>query len=60
MVYPERSDIVPCAVQQDLIAIHSKWNSLHLPTPNSQPIPLPPFSHLVVILILMSKPIYIY
>ena len=35
-------DIVPSAIQQDLIAIHSKGNSLHLLTPNSQSIPLPP------------------
>ena len=35
-------DIVPCATQQDLIAYPSKCCSLHLLTPNSQSIPLPP------------------
>ena len=33
--------IVPCSVQQDLLLIHSEWNNLHLPTPNSPSIPLP-------------------
>ena len=41
MVCPKRLDIVPCAIQQDLIVIHSKCNTLHPPTPNSQSIPLP-------------------
>ena len=42
MVYPKGLDIVPCAVQQDLIA--SKCTTLHLLAPNSQfiPLPLPP------------------
>ena len=34
--------IVPCAIQQDLNAFHSKGNILHLLTPNSQSIPLSP------------------
>ena len=35
MVYPRRLDIVPCAVQYTLLSIHSKYNSLHISTPNS-------------------------
>ena len=42
MVYPRRLDIVPCAIYRTLLFIHSKCNSLHLPTPNSQFIPFPP------------------
>ena len=34
-------DIFPCAIQQISLLIHSKCNSLHLLTPNSQSIPLP-------------------
>ena len=41
MVYPRRLDKVLCAIQGTLLIIHSKCNSLHLPTPNSQSIPLP-------------------
>ena len=37
MVYPRRLVIIPCA-----LLVHSKRNSLHLLTPNSQSIPLPP------------------
>ena len=42
MLHHKWLDIVPSATQQDLIAIHSKGNSLHLLTPNSQSILLPP------------------
>ena len=35
-------DIVPCAIQQILLFIHSKCDNLHLLTPSSQNIPLPP------------------
>ena len=41
MVYPRRLDIVPCAISRTLLFIHSKCNSLHLSTPNSQSIPHP-------------------
>ena len=43
-------NIVSSAIQQDIIAYHPKCNSLHLPTPSSQPIPLlppPPLQPLV-------------
>ena len=30
MVYHKRLDIVPCAIQQDLVLTHSKCNSVHL------------------------------
>ena len=39
---PSCLDIVPSAVQQNLIVHHSKGDSLHLLTPDSQSIPLPP------------------
>ena len=39
---PTRLDRVPCAVQQDLVAYHSKYNHLNLLTPNSQSLLLPP------------------
>ena len=39
MLHHNWLDIVPSTIQQDLI--HSKGNSLHLLTPDSQPIPLP-------------------
>ena len=42
MFHHERLDTFPCAVQQDLIAYLSKCNSLHLLTPDSQALPLPP------------------
>ena len=35
-------DIVPCALQQDLMLILSKSSSSHLSIPNSQSIPFPP------------------
>ena len=41
MVYPRRLDIVPCAIELNLVFIHSKCNILHLLTPNSQSIPPP-------------------
>ena len=40
MVCP-RLDIVLCAIHRTLLSTHSKCNSWHLLTPNSQPIPLP-------------------
>ena len=42
VVYPRKLDIVPWLYSRTLLFIHSKCNSLHLPTPNSQSIPLPP------------------
>ena len=42
MLYPKRMDIVPCAYSRTSLLIHSICNSLHLLTPNTQPIPLPP------------------
>ena len=44
MVYHRMFSIVLCAVQQDLVSIHSKFNNLHLTTPNSQFILLPPLT----------------
>ena len=41
MFYPKRLAPVPC-----VLFIHSKCNSLHLPTPNSLSIPLLPLSPL--------------
>ena len=35
MVYPRRFDIVPCAIYRRTLFFHSKYNSLHLLTPNS-------------------------
>ena len=49
MVYPKRLDRVPCIPRPSLL-IHSKCNSLHLLTPNSQSIPLPPRLSLMSIL----------
>ena len=46
MFYLKKLDIVPCAVQYDLLLIHSKCNSLHLLTPNIQSIPFLPFTPL--------------
>ena len=40
-------NIVPCAIRT-LLFTHSKCNSLHLPTPNSQSIALPPSSPLEI------------
>ena len=40
ILYPKRWDIVPCG--RTSLLIHSKCNSLHLPTPNSPPTILPP------------------
>ena len=40
MVYYKIWSTVPCAIQWDLLFTHSKCNSLHLPTPNSQYTPL--------------------
>ena len=34
-------NIVPCVITETCFLIHSKCNSLHLPTPNSQSISLP-------------------
>ena len=34
-------DIVACAIHRTPLCIHCKYNSLHLPTPNSPSIPLP-------------------
>ena len=42
MFCPKRFDIVPCAVHRTSLLIHSKYKSLHLPTPNFQSIPLLP------------------
>ena len=41
MVYSRRLDRVPALCRRTLLFIHSKCNSLHLPTPNLQSIPLP-------------------
>ena len=41
MFYHRILNIVPCAIHENLLSIHSKHNSLYLPTPNSQFIPLP-------------------
>ena len=41
MVYSMRLDIVPALCRRTLLFIHSKCNSLHLPAPNFQSIPLP-------------------
>ena len=40
MVYHRIVNIVSCAIQQDLVFIHSLYTSLHLLIPNSQSIPL--------------------
>ena len=37
MVYHKMLNMVPCAVGQDMLFIHSGHNSLHLLVPNSQP-----------------------
>ena len=42
MVYHRILSIVSCAMNRTLLFIHSKCTSLHLPTPNSQFILLPP------------------
>ena len=42
MLHHKWLDIVPSAIQQDSLPIHSEGNSLHLLTPDSQSIPLPP------------------
>ena len=42
MFYPNRLNILPCAVHKISLLIHSKYNTLHLLTPNSQSIPIPP------------------
>lgn len=41
MLYPKRSDIVPCIYNRTPLLIHSEWNSSHLLIPNSQPNPFP-------------------
>ena len=41
MIYHKRLDIVPCAMQQDLVAYPFECSSLYLLTPNSQYILLP-------------------
>ena len=47
MFYPKKLDIVPCAIYSGIsLLIHSKCNSLHLSTPNSPFIQLPPSSPL--------------
>ena len=42
MAHQKCLDIVPCAIQQDLIAHPFQMQRLHLSTPNAQSIPLPP------------------
>ena len=42
MFYPKRLNIVPCAISRNPLLVHSKCNSLRLPTLNSQSIPFPP------------------
>ena len=42
MVNPQRLDVVPCAVQQDLVANPSDCNGWHRLMPHSQSTPLPP------------------
>ena len=37
IVYHKILDMVPCAIGQDMLFIHSRHNSLHLLIPNSQP-----------------------
>ena len=44
MVYHKILNIFPCAIQQDLVVIHSTYNSMYLLISNSQSIPPP--SHL--------------
>ena len=57
MFYPNRLDIVSCA--RTSLLTHSKIKSLHLLTPNSLTIPLPPPSSLVTTsLFFMWKEIY--
>ena len=45
MVYPRMLTIFPCALQWDLVVIQSVCDSLRLPTPDSQSVPLPPFGN---------------
>ena len=42
MVCPRRLDIVLCVYSSTLLMIHSKCNRLHVLTPNTKSIPLPP------------------
>ena len=42
MVYRRILNIVPCAIQKDLVSYHSIYNSLYLLAPNSQSNPPPP------------------
>ena len=40
--YPKRLSIFPWLLSRTSLLIHSKYNSLHLLTPNSELMPLPP------------------
>ena len=40
MFYLKRLDIVPVLYSRTLLSIHSKWNGLHLLTPNPQHLPV--------------------
>ena len=73
MVYPRTLNTVPCALQEDLLSIHSLLalsivivSSLHLLTPNFQSIPLPTLrslgnrkSVLYVSLFLLCRQVYL-
>ena len=52
MVHHRILNIVPCAIQTDLLSIRPIRSSLHLPTPKAQFIPpTPPFLCLCVVLL---------